>query len=52
MLKLINKLRVFSQDECDDAFNEPVTNDIAPGYTDEIKNPMDIATIKNKFQGH
>lgn len=30
-------------------FAQPVTEDIAPGYFDLIKHPMDLSTIKNKI---
>ena len=31
-------------------FREPVTDDVAPGYSSIIKKPMDLSTIKKKIE--
>ena len=36
----------------DGVFNEPVTDDIAPGYTSIIKQPMDLQTMSGKIEGN
>ncbi len=31
-------------------FEEPVTEDIAPGYFESVKNPMDFQTVEKKIE--
>jgi hypothetical protein len=41
--------RLISRKDKEDIFQLPVTDDIAPGYSTIIKNPMDLSTMKKKI---
>jgi bromodomain-containing protein 7/9 len=42
--------RLISRKDKEDIFQLPVTDDIAPGYSTIIKNPMDLSTMKKKIE--
>lgn len=44
--------RMISRKDKEDIFQWPVTDDIAPGYSLIIKNPMDLSTMKKKIDAH
>ena len=46
-MKFVNELEKFDPQ---DIFAMPVTDQIAPGYSTMIRNPMDFLTIKNKCE--
>jgi len=41
--------RLIGRKDKEDIFQLPVTDDIAPGYSTIIKNPMDLSTMKKKI---
>ena len=45
--KFINELE---KNDPNDIFAQPVTDQIAPGYSTMIRNPMDFSTIKTKTE--
>ena len=47
ILKFINELE---KNDPNDIFAQPVTDQIAPGYSTMIRNPMDFSTIKTKTE--
>ena len=46
-MKFINELE---KNDPNDIFAQPVTDQIAPGYSTMIRNPMDFSTIKTKTE--
>ena len=44
--------RMVGRKDKDDIFGLPVTDDIAPGYSSIIKNPMDLSTMRKKIDSH
>lgn len=44
--------RMISRKDKDDIFQWPVTDDIAPGYSLIIANPMDLSTMRKKIDSH
>ncbi len=44
--------RMICRKDKEDIFTWPVTDDIAPGYSLIIKNPMDLSTMKKKIESH
>ncbi len=44
--------RMICRKDKEDIFTWPVTDDIAPGYSLIIKNPMDLSTMKKKIDAH
>ena len=45
MRDLLRAVRTFDRTECDGLFAEPVTDDIAEGYSEIIGRPMDLKTL-------
>lgn len=44
--------RMVGRKDKEDIFGLPVTDDIAPGYSTIIKNPMDLSTMRKKIDSH
>jgi hypothetical protein len=44
--------RMISRKDKEDIFQYPVTDDIAPGYSLIIENPMDLSTMRKKIDSH
>ncbi|RNA42835.1 bromodomain-containing 7 isoform X2 [Brachionus plicatilis] len=44
--------RMVGRKDKEDIFGLPVTDDIAPGYSTIIKNPMDLGLMRNKIDSH
>ncbi|CAF0834997.1 unnamed protein product [Brachionus calyciflorus] len=44
--------RMIGRKDKEDIFGLPVTDDIAPGYSTIIKNPMDLSTMRKKIDTH
>lgn len=44
--------RMISRKDKDEIFQWPVTDDIAPGYSLIIANPMDLSTMRKKIDTH
>lgn len=47
-----NILKTLMEDDRTLLFRTPVTDDVAPGYSDLISEPMDLSTIKKKLRSH
>ena len=45
MRELLRAARAFDRSKCSSFFAEPVTDDIAPDYSDIIAHPMDLKTL-------
>lgn len=43
---------MFPRRDTDGVFAEPVTDDIAPGYSSIIKQPMDLLTVASKLENN
>lgn len=44
--------RMIGRKDKEDIFGLPVTDDIAPGYSSIIKNPMDLSKMRKKIDSH
>lgn len=44
--------RMIGRKDKEDIFQYPVTDQIAPGYSSIIKNPMDLSTMRKKIDTH
>ena len=51
-LSTTNTLSFFLRRDADGVFAEPVTDDIAPGYSSIIKQPMDLLTMASKLDNN
>lgn len=45
-----NLLTICFREDKREIFHNPVTTDIAPGYFDVVKNPMDLTTMRQKLE--
>ncbi|KAK9846340.1 hypothetical protein WJX81_001888 [Elliptochloris bilobata] len=50
MRELLRVVRAFDRTKCDGLFAEPVTDDIAPGYSAKISRPMDLKTLAHSLE--